>query len=244
MSKNFWKTVNEVIRNSDVILEVLDARTVDETRNLELEIKVDKLGKKLIYVINKCDLIPKSEAEKIKKSLPHSVFVSATERLGTKKLREKILASCSKTPVMVGMVGYPNTGKSSVTNVLKGKTVAPTSSQSGYTRGKQLIRISRRIMLMDTPGVFPYREQDQSKHALTSARSTHDLKDPETAVLDLITSLKGKIEAYYDVEVNTDADETLDTIAKKTNNMKRGGVPDTIKTAKQIIHDWQTGKIV
>ena len=244
MVKNFWKIVNRVIDDADVVLEVLDSRTVDKTRNLEIEKKIEKSGKKLIYVINKCDLIEQDESERIKKELEHSVFTSAIERLGTRKLREKILACSSKAPIRVAVLGYPNTGKSSIINALKGKTSAKTSSQSGYTKGKQYIRVSKRILLIDTPGVFPYKEDDESKHAMTAARSTHDIRNPETAVLDLIDALKGRIEKHYDVEVHDDPEETLEAIAVKTNNMKKGGVADTLKTSKKVIHDWQTGKIL
>ena len=54
----FWKVINKVIEESDVILEILDARYPDKTRNLEIENKVKKAGKKLVYVLNKCDLAP------------------------------------------------------------------------------------------------------------------------------------------------------------------------------------------
>ena len=237
--------VNKVIREADILLEVLDARTVEETRNIEIERKIEKSGKKLIYVINKSDLIEKDDAEKLKKSIPNSVFVSAVERTGTKKLRDKILAcSGNYAEVKVGVLGYPNTGKSSIINALKGRAAAKTSSVSGYTRGVQKVRISRRIMLLDTPGVFPYKERDEGKHAMTAARSTHDIKDVELAAMDLIEALKGRIEKYYDAEKGADAEETLENIAVAMKKLKRKGEPDTKLAAKTIIHDWQIGKIV
>ena len=55
----------------------------------------------------------------------------------------------------VGVLGYPNTGKSSIINALKGRASAPTSPVSGYTKGMQWIRASKRMYLLDPPGVFP-----------------------------------------------------------------------------------------
>ena len=63
---SFWNIVNKVIRESDILLEVLDARMVKETRNKEIEDKVKKSGKILIYVINKCDLVEKPTLERYK----------------------------------------------------------------------------------------------------------------------------------------------------------------------------------
>ncbi|MBI5881377.1 GTPase, partial [archaeon] len=60
---NYWKLVNDVIREADILLEILDGRSIDETRNIEIEDKVKKSGKVLIYVINKCDLVDKDKME-------------------------------------------------------------------------------------------------------------------------------------------------------------------------------------
>ena len=49
----FPKLVQDIVRTSDVILEVLDARFIHETRNLEVENLIKNEGKKLIYVLNK-----------------------------------------------------------------------------------------------------------------------------------------------------------------------------------------------
>ena len=50
---SFWRVVNEVIRDADVILEVLDARFPEETRNKEIEEKISKCrNKKLIFIIS------------------------------------------------------------------------------------------------------------------------------------------------------------------------------------------------
>ena len=64
---NFWKIVNEVIRKSDVLLLVMDSRIPSLTKNEEIEKRVKKYGKEMIFVLNKCDLAEKKELEAWKK---------------------------------------------------------------------------------------------------------------------------------------------------------------------------------
>jgi len=65
---NFWRIVNDVIEESDIILLVVDARMIKETINVELVQKVKSSGKQLITVINKADLVDKKILEKYKKN--------------------------------------------------------------------------------------------------------------------------------------------------------------------------------
>ncbi len=240
---NFWRIVNNVIKEADILLEVLDARAIDESRNSEIENKVSKAGKKLIYVINKCDLVEKSFLEKSKRKLKPCVFMSATKHLGTTFLRKEIMKNAPKGKFKVGVLGYPNTGKSSLANALKGSAAASTAPISGHTTGIQLIRVSQRMYLVDTPGVFPYKEKDELKHAIISAKTFTNLKDPEGAVLNIIESFPDKIETYYDVKHSDDPEEVLEQIALKLQKLKKGGVPDLNTTSRIILRTWQEGKI-
>lgn len=59
-SKRIWGELYKVIDSSDVIIQVLDARDPMGTRSKSIEtyIKKEKPWKHLIFVLNKCDLIP------------------------------------------------------------------------------------------------------------------------------------------------------------------------------------------
>lgn len=240
---NYWKIVNSVIREADILLEILDARLIDETRNLELEKKIETAGKKIIYVINKSDLTSQRFLEQKKKELWPCVFVSSVEHHGSKMLRELILRMTDKEEVTVGVVGYPNTGKSSVINMLKGKASAGTSPQSGYTRGLQKVKATNRIMLIDSPGVIPFKRDDETKLALIGSLNAAKLKDPDIDAMTLIESLHGAVESYYGIEPGEDSEESLERIALKKGKLKKGGKPDIMLTARLIIQDWQRGKI-
>lgn len=58
--------------------------------------------------------------------------------------------------LMVGMVGYPNVGKSSAINVLCGRKRVGVASLPGKTKHFQTLNIEQNICLCDCPGlVFP-----------------------------------------------------------------------------------------
>ncbi len=245
MAHDFWKIVNNVIKDADILLLVLDARLPELTRNKEIENKVKDANKKLIYVLNKCDLIDQKLAEKYKKIYKPSVFVSSTEHLGTTKLRQLILMTGKrekKEKVVVGALGYPNTGKSSVINALKGKGGAKTSSISGYTKGVQIIKVDNRIRLLDTPGVIPFREEDKLKHVLIGTINFDKIKDPDLFAMELIKLYPDIIKGYYEVDAK-DEYEVLEAIAKKLNKLKKGGKLDLELTGRLVLKDWQQGKI-
>lgn len=239
---SFWKHVNQVLQQAEIIIEVLDARMIEETRNHEIENKIKKFGKKLLYVINKCDLADKRELDKVKRILKPCIFISSKDHLGTTMLKKKILELSKGKSTVVGVLGYPNVGKSSLINALAGRGAAKTSSESGYTKGLQKIKVDNKIMLLDTPGVFPQREKDLRKHSMTGAISSGKIKDPETAALHLIEEEQERVEKFYGVK-GEDCEEILQEIALKLNMLLKGGKPNLDAAARIVLRDWQMGKV-
>ena len=245
---NFWKIVNNVIKKADVLLLVIDPRFVEETRNTEIEDKIHKLGKPLIYVVTKCDIVGKEKAEQQAKNFKPAVFISSKEHFGTTLLRNAILIEAKRAKIfsksiLVGVLGYPNVGKSSLINSMSGRRSAPTSSTSGFTKGVQKIRSDSRIMFLDTPGVIPYLDKNEEIHACINTIDSNKATDPDLVVLSIMKRFPGVIESHYGIKINDDAEETLEEIAKMRNMVKKGGKPDIVKIARLILKDWQAGNI-
>ena len=225
----FWHHVHQVLYKAELIIEVLDARAVEETRNREVEAKIRRTGKKLLYVNNKCDLVDRKEAQKSAKALQPSIFISSTEHLGTTVLKKKILEISHGEKIVVGIVGYPNVGKSSLINALAGRGAAGTSPESGFTKGLQKIRVGTKIMLLDTPGVFPKKEKkDHLLHAKIGVVDYGKVKDAEDAALGIIEENKEAIGRFYGI-AGEDAEEILEKIALKRNFLLAGKEDKGIK---------------
>lgn len=237
---NYMDVVEKVINKSDIVLLVVDARRIQKSMNKELEEKIKKQKKKYLYVINKCDLLTKAEQKKI--SMRNSIQISAKEHWGTMRLLRKINDMAKGENAVIGIVGYPNTGKSTIINALKGRRSAGTSSESGFTKGMQKIRVTKNLMMFDTPGVFSLSSK-AIDHLIIGAKKIDKIKDPELAVMELIEELDGRIERYFGVRKNKDPEKTIEDIALKKHILKKGGVPDTIRMAKEILVLWQKGKI-
>lgn len=193
--------MRKVIEISDIVLEVLDARFIEETRNIEIEELIDKKGKKLIFVFNKCDLVNKEELEsQIPSWMRPYVFVSATAGIGLNDLKARVKIEAKrilserkasgkvhkeeqkeKTAVArdeegwerihVGVIGVPNAGKSSVINFITRRAAASTGAKAGWTKGMQKIRMSEGILVLDTPGVIP-----ESKYSTEKKSFAKDVK--------------------------------------------------------------------
>ncbi len=246
--------VNLIIEQADVILEVLDSRFIEKTRNEELEEKIKKLGKKIIFVLNKSDLVDKEVIEK-EIELHHLkpfVFVSSKTKSGAGTLKEAIMNVSLKVGgdvVNVGVVGYPNVGKSSVINLLTGRGAAKTSSVSGFTKGLQKVKITSDVYLIDTPGIIPVSEKEEVfhkdliKHAELGVRTWDNVKEPEMMVHYLLQNYPGVIEEHYSISAGGNSEVLIEKLGSKLNYLKKGGVIDSDKTARKILRDWQEGKI-
>ena len=152
-------SVPEIVRNiveqSDIILEVLDSRFIGKTRHPELEEKIKRMEKRIIYVLNKSDLADANSANEeaeLQGINPHILF-SSKERKGMRILRgfiKKEAKKINKDAINVGIIGYPNTGKSSLINILIGHSSAKVSPVSGFTRAIQKIKLSKGIYLISS----------------------------------------------------------------------------------------------
>ena len=249
MKKGFWTTVKDIIRKADVVLEILDARMPDITRNEKLESYATGFGKHVILVINKADLVSETGRRNIRERFRNldCVMVSAKHSRGIKELVAMIKSKIKREPIKVTFIGYPNTGKSSLINQLSKGGKARTSPESGFTRGIQLIRGKGGLMLMDTPGVVPYADRDEIRLGLMSGISPAKLKDPDLVVYELVKMFQKDnpyaLEKAYGIDIKQEPEEILVEFGKNRNMFQKGGVVDERRAAIQLLREWHNGKI-
>lgn len=246
--------VSNVINKADVLLEVVDARFPDETRNSEVEREIIRLKKPFIIVINKCDLVSKDKLDKTKarfSRIAPTIFISSKDRSGTTMLRHQILASaCIKgRDILVGTLGYPNVGKSSVINGVTGRHRVSTSPISGHTKAVQHVNAGSHIMFIDTPGVIPFDENDEYVQGLLGIKDSTHLRDPIGVALKIIEKMlaenKTALESFYNVTLEIENSYSiLEQIGKQCSFLQKKGEIDEMRTAARIISDWQNGLLL
>jgi len=148
--------------------------------------------------------------------------------------------------IVVGVLGYPNTGKSTVINVLAGRHKAGTSSISGYTRGVQLVKAGSHIMLLDTPGVIPFDERDEYIQGVLCVKDATNLKDPTGVAMKIIERFfaenRTALGSFYHVTLEgLDSYDALLLIGRKCNFLRKKGEVDENRAGVKVINDWQKG---
>lgn len=246
----FFDRVKKIVERSDLLLETVDARFPELTRHKEIESIIKRKRKKVIIVLNKSDLVSKTAAAKSKKIIEkefETAFVSSKSRKGMKKLRERI-SKYRKGKTVVGVIGYPNTGKSSLINALTGRHSAKTSSTAGFTRGEQFIKATEKVFFIDSPGIIPFQEWDEFGLALIGAKNANQLKQLIDVAEELIKFIKEKnletLHTAYRVEVKgKGTEEILEEMAFNKNRLKKGGKADLDAVSRMLLSDWQKGKL-
>ncbi|WP_457639397.1 YlqF/YawG family GTPase [Persephonella sp.] len=239
----------KILSEADVVFEVVDSRIPLETRNKVVEQLAKERNKKLYIIINKADLVPPEFAKKAKEIIQKEypvVLFSAHKNRGKKELNRVIKElSKEKKLIKIGVLGYPNVGKSSLINTLKRKKVATTSPKPGMTRGEKLIKLYKNVYLIDTPGIITLEFQDDL--ALKGSWIPEKLEYPVDVALKLIEKIQENrpeaLKEAYKVEPEQEPLKTLEKIGKQLNYIKAGGEIDLDRTAKKVLWDWIKGNI-
>ena len=254
-SKRIYSELLKVIDASDVLCEILDARDPLGTRCSYLEnfVKKNCPHKHIIYILNKCDLVPiyvtAAYIKYLSKFYPTIAFhASITNPFGKPALfqilRQFDALHKDKKNISVGFVGYPNVGKSSVINSLKKQKCCKAAPIPGETKVWQYIALTKRIYLIDCPGVVYEEGQSEMDRVLKNVVRAEKIEEPLIFVQGILDRVHPEImKKIYKINSWTDTEDFVKQCANKYGKLVKGGDPDYKATAKIILLDWQRGKI-
>ncbi|ORX52298.1 P-loop containing nucleoside triphosphate hydrolase protein [Hesseltinella vesiculosa] len=185
-------------------------------------------------------------------SLASDNLLGSSECLGADSLisllKNYSRSSNLKTALTVGIIGYPNVGKSSVINSLKRAKVCGVGSTPGFTKVAQLVTLDKQIKMLDCPGiVFAQQGQDgqsDAEIALRNCVKVELLEDPVSPVEVIVSRCDpARLMGMYNIGYFNNAHEFLVLVAHERGKLLRGGVADVQQAARQVLNDWNSGRI-
>jgi len=260
-SRRIWGEFFKVVDSSDVILHVIDARNVPGTRCtvIERHVAENAKHKHLVFVLNKIDLVPNWVAKRwmgvLAAARPTVAFHASMRHAFGKGalislLRQFGKLHSDKKQISVGVVGYPNVGKSSVINTLVSQKSCKVAPIPGETKIWQYITLFRNIFLIDCPGVVVDTAGDsETDSVLKSVVRAERIENPEDFVDAVLEKVKREhIAAQYGLPREGEGswktkDELLEIVARKSGKLLKGGEPDMRCIAVKILNDFQRGRL-
>lgn len=258
------RLIIEHLKAVDVAAELLDARIPLASANPMVEELLS--GKPRIIILNKADLadlgMTKAWESYYKRKGVAAVSMSCGNGKDKKKFLRLIKEAASpmlekwkrrglKTrSVRIMILGIPNVGKSTLINFISGTAAARTANTPGHTRGKQWVRLSQGLDLLDTPGVLWPKFEDQVAALRLAATGAiaGDVFDADTVVSELMrvlarTAPDALREKYGIEDAAADPQILLAQAGKRRGCILPGGAIDYARAQTMILNDFRSGKL-
>lgn len=256
------RMMEENIKLVDAVVYVLDARAPQSCLNPNFNKFIANLP--VVFVLNKVDLADDTAVLAWKKVLTKpnrevvavnstasknsAVVISAIKRLCANKI-EKFKSKGVRATVRVMIMGVPNTGKSTLTNNLCGKAKAITGNRAGVTRGKQWVKVSDTVEVLDTPGTLYPKIDDEriGLHLAYIASIKDEVVDTFELACNFVKEIKENFNDLfvkrYGVDYDGEPAEIIERIGRKRGFVQRGNVVDVERAADAILDDFRKGRM-
>ena len=257
------RMLQENLKMIDVVVEILDARAPLASRNPDF----DDLfaGKARVVLLNKSDLADSNMTKRwiayYNKRGIEAAGISATGG-SAKKVAVSLIEQAAKPKVdalkqkginkviRAMIVGIPNVGKSTLINRIAGQNRAEVGDKPGVTRGKQWVKITPYLELMDTPGMLWPKLEDQelAKHLAYLGSIKDEVMDSEELALDMLALLQSispaqVTERYSKLTAETPKQDLLKAVCLSRGFLLRGGELDTERASHVVLDEFRAGKV-
>lgn len=258
------RLIIERLKAVDVAAELLDARIPLASANPMVEELLS--GKPRIVILNKADLADPEMTKAWESYYKRKGVAAVSMSCGNGKDKKKFLRLIKKAagPMLekwkrrglktrsarIMILGIPNVGKSTLINFISGTAAARTANTPGHTRGKQWVRLSQGLDLLDTPGVLWPKFEDQVAALRLAATGAiaGDVFDADTVVPELMRVLAriapDALREKYGIEdAAADPQILLAQAGKRRGCILPGGAIDYARVQTMILNDFRSGKL-
>ncbi len=253
------RMMEENLTLCDAVLFVLDARVPASSYNARLADMAG--GKPVLFLFNKADMAD-SGADRaialVQKSGRAAMGTVASRSASARPLhaamealvaarRERFAQKGTARPMRFLVAGIPNTGKSTVINLLSGGRKAQVGDKAGVTRAKQWVKCGA-FDLLDTPGTMPPALADQrlARRLAYAGCINDDILDKEEIALSLLEELYEKYPARLAERYGITGGTPLgmyDALCARRGLVLRGGEPDYTRGALALLDDFRKGRL-
>ena len=258
------RLIIEHLKAVDVAAELLDARIPLASANPMVEELLS--GKPRIIILNKADLADPGMTKAWESYYKRKGVAAVSMSCGNGKDKKKFLRLIKEAagPMLekwkrrglktrsarIMILGIPNVGKSTLINFISGTAAARTANTPGHTRGKQWVRLSQGLDLLDTPGVLWPKFEDQVAALRLAATGAiaGDVFDADTVVPELMrvlarTAPDALHEKYGIEDAAADPQILLAQAGKRRGCILPGGAIDYARAQTMILNDFRSGKL-
>lgn len=257
------RMLEDNLRLIDVVIELVDARAPFASRNPDFDALFQ--GKSRVLLLNKSDLADPATSKHwigyYKRQGIEAAEVTASAqnaKAQTIRLIEKATADRvrrfeekgAKKTIRALIAGIPNVGKSTLINRIAGEKRAQTGDRPGVTKGKQWVKITPHLELLDSPGLlWPKLGDDTLARHLAFLGSINDeILNLEELAEHLLSTLRtlapdALFERYKKLSADTPEGALLEGVAKSRGFIQKGGIYDTERAARIVLDEYRAGKI-
>jgi ribosome biogenesis GTPase A len=254
------KKAAETMENTDLVIEVQDARIPQASCNPMVESLRTFRQRPCLKILNKADLADPNATKawldfyNAQKGV-FAVALSCKKPSDVAKVPGLALKlaphrGVPTKPLRMMIMGIPNVGKSTLMNALLKKRVANVGDEPAVTKTQQRLYLGKNMILTDTPGMlWPKIEHptDGLMLAASHAVGVNALIEEEIATFlaeQLLIHYPKFITARYGFPVEgIDAVSVIEGVAKKRGYKLKGGDWDYEKASHTLLLDYRSGAL-